>query len=81
MLGVFALVTAIGVQGVVTYMHSRAEADQQLAVVQSLAHANRALLRQQASLNNPATIVQDARALGMVRQGERAYVVTGLPGH
>ena len=40
---------------------------------------NRQLAQQQA-LNNPATILQDARALGMVRPGERPYVVTGLPG-
>ncbi len=28
----------------------------------------------------PATIVKDARALGMVRPGERPYVITGLGG-
>ena len=33
------------------------------------------------SLNDPATIERDARALGMVRAGERPYVVTGLPNH
>ena len=37
-----------------------------------------ALERSSDSLNDPATIERDARALGMVRPGERPYVVTGL---
>jgi hypothetical protein len=32
-------------------------------------------------LNNPATILRDARALGMVRVGEHPYEVVGLPKH
>jgi cell division protein FtsB len=81
MLGVFALVIGIGVQGVITLLHAHEEADQQLAIVHSLARANLALQAEQRALSSPATIVADARALGMVRSGERAYVVTGLPGH
>ena len=42
---------------------------------------NASLRAQQRSLNNPATIVRDARALGMVRVGEHPYEVTGLPKH
>ena len=37
--------------------------------------------RAASSLTQPATIVRDARALGMVRPGERAYVITGHSGH
>ena len=81
MLGVFALVVVVGVQAGIAYLHARSQADQQLAIVQSLARANRALIKEQRSLRNPVTIVQDARALGMVRAGEKAYVVTGLPAH
>src|SRR5256885_11419204 len=39
--------------------------------VHRLAKDNRALERQQKSLKDPATIERDARALGMVRPGER----------
>jgi cell division protein FtsB len=81
MLAVFALVAVVGIQGAVTYLKTRSEAEQQQAIVRTLARQNRQLARQQRSLSNPATIVQAARALGMVRQGEHAYVVTGLPGH
>ena len=79
LLGVFLLVAVVGVEGVLSYVKTRTEAQQQLAIVQGLARQNRGLVAQQQSLSNPATIVQEARVLGMVRQGERAYVVTGLP--
>jgi cell division protein FtsB len=38
-----------------------------------------ALEAQRASLINPATLVPEARRLGMVRPGEQTYVITGLP--
>ena len=49
--------------------------------MQQLTQENANLAKQQRSLSDPATIVRDARALGMVRQGERPYVITGLGGH
>jgi cell division protein FtsB len=55
------------------------QADQQRSIVQRLVRENAQLARQAAVLNNPAAIQRDARALGMVRPGERSYVVTGLP--
>ncbi|HEY1591476.1 MAG TPA: septum formation initiator family protein [Solirubrobacteraceae bacterium] len=57
------------------------QADQQRGIVQRLITQNKQLARQQKALNDPATIQQDARELGMVMPGERPYVVTGLPGH
>ena len=53
----------------------------QQAIVSQLVRQNAALARQERSLSNPATIVRDARALGMVRPGERPYVITGHSGH
>ena len=49
-------------------------------IVRQLTRDNASLRAQQRSLNNPSTIVRDARALGMVRPGEHPYEVTGLPG-
>jgi cell division protein FtsB len=80
MLVVLALVGYIGVKGMISLMSARAQADQQRAIVQTLARENRALEQQQRSLSLPATIIREARMLGMVRAGERAYAVTGLPG-
>ena len=56
------------------------QADQQKGIVERLITQNKQLERQQKALNDPATIQQDARELGMVMPGERPYVVTGLPG-
>jgi cell division protein FtsB len=51
----------------------------QASMVHKLIRSNASLTRQVKSLNDPATIVADARALGMVRNGEKPYVVLGLP--
>lgn len=40
---------------------------------------NARLRARQAALRNPGTLEREARKLGMVRPGERAYVVDGLP--
>ena len=47
----------------------------QASVVHQLIRSNAALRLEVKSLNDPATIVTDARALGMVRSGEKPYVV------
>ena len=44
-----------------------------------LKRENARLDRERATLNDPATIEREARALGMVRPGERPYAITGLP--
>ena len=77
---VFAVVAALYIQQGLTLLTTHSQAAQQLAIVHRLAQDNRALERQQRSLKDPATIERDARALGMVRPGERPYVITGLPG-
>lgn len=79
MLLVLAAVAEQYVQHFLSYLSIRSQAERQLAVVQSLAQQNHRLLAEQRSLRDPATITRDARTLGMVRAGERAFVVTGLP--
>jgi cell division protein FtsB len=74
---VFAVVVGLYVEHTLSYLSTRAQADQQQAIVQSLTHQNAQLRQEQRSLNNPATIIRDARALGMVRPGERPYVILG----
>jgi cell division protein FtsB len=51
----------------------------QANVVHQLLRSNAALERQVKSLNRPSTVVADARTLGMVRSGEKPYVILGLP--
>lgn len=81
LLVVLALVVAIGVQRTISFLSVKAQADRQQAIVQQLLRDNARLAREQRSLNQPATIAADARRLGMVREGEHPYVVTGLPRH
>ncbi len=76
MLGV---VVGLYVQHTLSYLAVRAEANQQRAIVERLSRDNAQLTQQQRSLTNPATIVRDARALGMVRLGEHPYSMTGSP--
>jgi cell division protein FtsB len=79
LLVVLVVVAGVYVQDALSYLSARSQAQQQEAIVKRLARENAQLVRQQKSLNDPATIVRDARALGMVRAGERPYVLTGLP--
>ena len=81
LLVVLCVVAGLYVQQALAFLAVRSQADSQKAIVQQLSHANTALRAQRRSLNEPSTIVSDARALGMVRVGEHPYEVTGLPSH
>lgn len=81
LLVVLAVVAVLYVRQGISLLSTHAQAAQQEAIVQRLARANAGLRQQQRVLNDPATIERDARSLGMVRPGERPYVVTGLAGH
>jgi cell division protein FtsB len=78
---VLCVVAGLYVQQGMAYLSVRSQASQQHAIVQQLTHSNASLRAQQRSLNDPSTILGDARALGMVRVGEHPYEVTGLPSH
>jgi cell division protein FtsB len=75
----FVLVIVVGlyVEHTMSYVSTRAQSDQQKAIVNQLTHQNRALAQKLRALNDPVTIVRDARALGMVRPGEQSYAMTG----
>ena len=78
---VLCVVAGLYVQQGLAYLSVRSQANQQQAIVHQLRTSNASLRAQQRSLNNPVTILRDARALGMVRVGEHPYEVTGLPKH
>jgi cell division protein FtsB len=78
---VLAVVAALYIQHAIEYLTTRVQAEHQQASVQRLARSNAQLRAKERSLNDPATIKRDARALGMVQAGERPYVVIGLPKH
>jgi cell division protein FtsB len=51
----------------------------QSAELEKLNEENRKLKRRVRALRDPGALEREARRLGMVRQGERAYVIEGLP--
>jgi cell division protein FtsB len=81
MLIVLGLVGWVGAHGAMELLRTRAQSSQEQSLVTSLERQNRQLEQEASSLNQPAAIIRAARALGMVKAGERAYVVTGLPGN
>jgi cell division protein FtsB len=81
LLVVVCVVAGLYVQRGLAYLSVRSQAAQQRAIVQQLQRSNASLRAQERSLNTPATILRDARALGMVRVGEHPYEVVGLPKH
>ncbi len=81
LLVVLIVVAGLYVQQALAYLSVRGQANQQQSLVRNLQRQNSALTRQQSSLRNPATVQREARRLGMVRLGERPYVITGLRSH
>jgi cell division protein FtsB len=81
LLVVLCVVAGLYVQQGLAYLSARSQAAQQRAIVQQLQRSNASLRAEQRSLNDPVTILRDARALGMVRVGEHPYEVVGLPKH
>ena len=79
LLAVLIVVVGLYVKQGLSLLSTRAQAEQQLAIVHRLSRQNAQLNRERAALSDPATIERAARALGMVKTGERPYVVTGLP--
>jgi cell division protein FtsB len=47
--------------------------------LEDLTRENRTLKNRVRALRDPGALEREARRLGMVRQGERAYVIQGLP--
>jgi cell division protein FtsB len=75
MLVVVGMVMLVGLKAGLALMSARAQAAQESSLVSSLEHQHRRLVAQEKALFQKATIMRDARQLGMVAAGERPYVV------
>ena len=62
-----------------TYVATLKESSQRTADVQRLAAENRRLTARRAALRKPSVLEAEARRLGMVRPGERPYILDNLP--
>jgi cell division protein FtsB len=78
LLVVLAVVAGLYVQHALAYLAARGQWGRQGAIVRQLERSNAALRRQERALQDPAQILLQARQLGMVRPGERAYVIPGV---
>lgn len=72
-----ALIGWIGVKAGVALLSARSQSSQEAGLIGSLRAERQSLLARQHALHQRATIMRDARQLGMVRAGERSYVVVG----
>ena len=62
-----------------SYWSTRQESQNRAAEVRKLEQDNAQLRTRRDALKDPASIEAEARRLGMLRPGERAFVVEGLP--
>ncbi|HEX3804056.1 MAG TPA: septum formation initiator family protein [Solirubrobacteraceae bacterium] len=81
MMLVFGMVGWIGLKAGLALYAARGQAAQEASLVSSLQTQHRRLAAQEKALHQSSTIMRDARQLGMVRAGERSYVVVGLSKH
>jgi cell division protein FtsB len=80
MLVVVGLVVLLGLKAGLALIGARAQAAQETSLVVSLQQQHRQLVAREKALHQQATIMRDARQLGMIAAGERAYVVVSA-GH
>jgi cell division protein FtsB len=61
------------------WLQQSSTAGAQREELEELSQENRELKKRVRALRDPGALEREARRLGMVRQGERAYVIEGLP--
>lgn len=71
-----AVILALYISPLKSYMTQRGTAAEHRQELQQLQRENAQLKQRERELERPATLEQAARRLGMVREGERAYVIT-----
>jgi cell division protein FtsB len=78
LIGVFALVLYLYIGPAVRWVSTYREAGRQRAAVAELRAENHRLRERKRELSAPSALETEARKLGMVKAGERAYIIEGL---
>jgi cell division protein FtsB len=73
-------VVALYIGPSITFFHTYREAKARRGEVSTLQAENARLRARRTALKNPRTLEREARRLGLVKPGERPFVVKGLPG-
>jgi cell division protein FtsB len=76
---VVVFVAALYIHPLLSIWSTRGEAAQRRTDVARLQEQNDRLTRRIRALRGPSALEREARRLGMVRPGERAYVIQNLP--
>jgi cell division protein FtsB len=77
-LGGVALLAFLYWKPVHTFLHTRQQLDNRQAEVRSLAAERRDLQHQIAAVGTGGALVREARRLGLVKPGERLFIVRGI---
>jgi cell division protein FtsB len=78
LIGVFALVLYLYIGPALSWISTYREAGRQRAQVAELRVENQRLRERKAALTSPGSLEREARRLGMVKKGERAYIIEGI---
>jgi cell division protein FtsB len=77
-LGGIVLVAFLYWKPIQSYLHTKRELDNRRAEVAQLQSENARLQRRIAQLGTAQQLVREARRLGMVKPGERLFIVRGI---
>jgi cell division protein FtsB len=78
LIGVFALVLYLYIGPALSWISTYREAGRQRGQVAELRVENQKLRERKAALTSPGALEREARRLGMVKKGERAYIIEGI---
>lgn len=78
-IGVCLLVVLLYVRPLAAIWSARGEAATRHSELTKLQREHAQLSKRVEALKNPAALEREARSLGMVKPGEKAYVIKGLP--
>jgi cell division protein FtsB len=76
---VLAFVVYLYIGPAATWVSTYREAGRKRAEVAALKDENRRLRERRRELRDPQALEREARRLGMVKAGEKSYVIEGLP--
>lgn len=79
MLFVFIGVAALYIGPSISFLQTRGESARRESELAKIQQENADLKRRREALKTPRAVENEARRQGMVKPGERAYVIKGLP--
>ena len=76
MVAVLGVIAVLWISGISSLLGSHAQAERGLTQVRTLSAQRDKLLAEEKALGQKATILSQARSLGMVKKGEQSFIVT-----